>query len=123
MRALGRASLLAIREDLAAALRRALLWGSRYSGSVIRATSRGWLPVVRWIVVVAIALLVLPPFINAALDLAGTLGVWDRLGVKHDPSVGTWWTWQRVLLVAGGLVTLRWLVHARERVIVEEFVD
>src|SRR4051812_46059851 len=123
MMGLGRASLIAMREVVAASLRRMALWSARYSGSFVRATSRGWLPVVRWIVLVAIGLLFLPPVINLALDLAGTLGVWQRLDVSPDPSVGNWWTWQRVLMVAAGLITLRWLIHARERVIVEEFVD
>ena len=103
-------------------IRTALLWSSRLAGSAARSTSRGWLPVARLVVLVALALLVLPPLINAALDLAATLGVWEQLEMK-EPSVGSWWTWERVLLVAAVLLTLRWFVRARERVIVEEFVD
>ena len=99
-----------------------LLWCSRVAGWAARSTSRGWLPVARLVVIVALVLLVLPPLINAALDLAATLGVWQQLEMK-EPSVGSWWTWERVLLLAAGLLTLRWFVRARERVIVEEFVD
>ena len=120
---LGRASLIAAEDVAAATLRRALLLASRIGGSAVRATSRGWLPVLRSVVVVAVLLLVLPPIINAALDLAATLGVWRRLDMASEPSVGSWWTWQRVLVVAGALLTLRWFMRARERVIVEEFVD
>jgi tetratricopeptide (TPR) repeat protein len=103
--------------------RSTLLWTSRFAGWAARSTSRGWLPVARLVVLVALLLLVLPPLINAALDLAAALGVWDRLAMEKDPSVGSWWTWQRVVLLAAALLTLRWFVRARERVIVEEFVD
>ena len=120
---LGRASLIAAGEVVSATFRRAVLWTARGAGWAIRVTSRGWLPVLRSIVVVALLLLVLPPIINAALDLAGTLGVWEQLEIDPDPSVGNWWTWERVLGVAAVFLTLRWLLRARERVIVEEFVD
>jgi tetratricopeptide (TPR) repeat protein len=120
---LGRASLIAAVEIVDATLRRLVLWIARLSGSAVRITSRGWLPVLRAVVLVALLLLVLPPAINALLDLAGAFGVWDRLEIEPAPSVGNWWSWERVLGVAAVLLTLRWLVRARERVIVEEFVD
>ena len=95
-------------------IRSALVWCSRLAGWAARSTSRGWLPVARLVVLVAVVLLVLPPLINAALDLAATLGVWQRLEMK-EPSVGSWWTWERVLLLAAALLTLRWFMRARAR--------
>ena len=103
--------------------RDALLRLSRWRGVVRRHTSRGWGPVVRWLVTVSLALLLVPYALDGLLDLVPD-GVWKELA-HHDgpPAAGEWWSVRNVLLVSAAVLALRWLVRARERVVVEEFVD
>ena len=120
---MARALFMVVVDVTAGAFRRTLLLFARWSGTSVRRTSRGWLPVLRWVVLVAIALLILPPLINFFLDLARDVGVWNRLEIERDPSVGQWWSPELVLLIAAAALALRWFMRARERVIIEEFVD
>ena len=102
------------------AWRRTLLTLYRAAGSAHRRASYGWGPVLRWVFVVSLALLVLPWAVAA---LAGLMpGVWTELGVGR-PHVANLWSVTNVLAVSAVILALRWLVQARERVVVEGFVD
>ena len=91
------------------------------AGALHGRASRGWGPVVYWLVIACVALLVLPAAVNLLLDAVPD-GAWDALGAG-DPAVGDAWSVRNVLGVAGAILALRWLVQARERVVVEDFVD
>jgi tetratricopeptide (TPR) repeat protein len=93
----------------------------RWAGSVHRRTSRGWGPVTRWLATVALVLLVLPWGLNQLLGLVSA-DVWDKL-TGGDGTVGEWWSVRNVLIVSAVILAVRWLVRARERVVIEEFVD
>ena len=93
----------------------------RWAGSIHRRTSRGWGPVTRWLATVALVLLVLPWGLNQLLGLVSA-DVWTKL-TGDDGTVGEWWSVRNVLIVSAVILAVRWLVRARERVVVEEFVD
>jgi tetratricopeptide (TPR) repeat protein len=109
-------------EALTFFVRRLSLRLCRHAGSAYRRTSRGSGPLVRWLAAVALGLLLAPPLINAASALVGTLHVWHTLAVEK-PHVGDWWSVERVLGIAAAILAMRWFLRARERVVVEQFVD
>jgi tetratricopeptide (TPR) repeat protein len=117
---LGRAGLDAISVWI---LRLALVL-SRVAGRLRRRISRAWLLPFGWIGFVALALLVIPPLLNWLSGVVESLGIWDRLGHKDQPhKLGDWWTPWSVFAVSAAGFLVHWVVKARERVIVEEFVD
>src|SRR3954470_19000920 len=73
----------------------------RWAGSLYRRATRGLGPVLLWPALAALILMVLVP----------------RVGMGHG------WGIAQVLLLAGALLVLRWLAHARKRVVIQEFVD
>ena len=93
----------------------------RWAGSIHRRTSRGWGPVTRWLAAVALVLLVLPWGLTKILGLVSE-DTWQEL-TGGDGTVGEWWSVRNVLIVSAVILAVRWLVRARERVVVEEFVD
>ena len=103
--------------------RRAALWASRVLGMAARITSCGWGIVAKWLAVVGLGLLVLPPLINVAFGLLEHLGAWAWLGVDPQPTIGTQWTPARVLGIVAGVMLVQWFLRARTRVVIEEFVD
>jgi tetratricopeptide (TPR) repeat protein len=117
-----RAAGMGIWETLTAVGRQIGLRLARVAGTAYRLTARGWGPAVRWLAVVALGLLVIPPLVNAAFSLATRLGVWSRLEVD-EPRLSNLWSVESVLGVAAAILAVRWLIRARERVVVEEFVD
>jgi len=110
-------------EPVAVVDRRVALWVARAGGSLMRRSSRGWGAALWWLTVVALVLLLLPAALDWSLGVASDLGVWPWLGIDDEPNVDPWWTPLRVLLLAGGILVVQWLLRARERVVVEEFVD
>jgi len=110
-------------EILGASLRRVTLCLSRMRGTAARINSHGWGPAIKWLTVVAIGLLVLPPAINGVFSLLGDVGLWDSLELGSNPTVGTQWTAERVLGIVAGVLVVRWFLRARDRVVIEEFVD
>jgi tetratricopeptide (TPR) repeat protein len=94
--------ILGVLETLVHAERRFALAVNRAAGTVLRLTSRGWGPVIRWLV-----------------TAAALLYAFDRTGLGDRP----WLTPANVLGLAGAVLAWRWLVHARDRVVVEDFVD
>jgi tetratricopeptide (TPR) repeat protein len=109
-------------ETLVHSERRLRLWLYRWAGSLHRRTSRGWGPVARWLATVSLALLVLPWMLERLLALIPT-SIWNPLTDAGSRDVGHWWSVRNVLLVSGTILALRWLARARERVVIEEFVD
>jgi len=98
-----------------------LLRLARLAGAVHGRASRGWGPLVCWLVIVSVALLLLPPTVNLLLGIVpADVWSWLRTG---DPRLGELWSVWNVLGVVAAILTLRWVVQARERVVVEEFVD
>src|SRR3954452_7811126 len=73
----------------------------RWAGSLYRRATRGLGPVLLWPALAALILMVLVP----------------RYGM------GRGWGITQVLLLAGALLVVRWLAHARKRVVIQEFVD
>jgi tetratricopeptide (TPR) repeat protein len=110
-------------EVVGACLRRVALWLSRLRGLTARVTSRGWGPAIKWLTVVALGLLVLPPLFNLTFGVLGDLGLWTSLQIEPQPEIGTQWTASRVLGIVAAVLVLRWFLRARTRVVIEEFVD
>jgi tetratricopeptide (TPR) repeat protein len=109
-------------ETLVHTERRLRLWLYRWAGSLHRRTSRGWGPVARWLAIVSVALLVLPWVLDRLLALVPA-GIWNSLTDNGSRDAGEWWSVRNVLIVSGAVLALRWLSRARERVVIEEFVD
>jgi tetratricopeptide (TPR) repeat protein len=96
------------------------LWLYRGLGRLQRITTRGWWPFVTTLALV-IAILILSPLV---LDLAASglkaLGV---NGVDPAPKVGEWLSLLNVVLLMIVVLFVRWISSARNRVVVEGFVD
>lgn len=120
--ALVRTFAMGVVETLVHTERRLRLWLYRWAGSLHRRTSRGWGPVARWLAIVSLALLVLPWLLDRLLALVPA-GIWNPLTNNGSRDVGEWWSVRNVLIVSGAILALRWLSRARERVVIEEFVD
>jgi tetratricopeptide (TPR) repeat protein len=73
----------------------------RWAGSLYRRATRGLGPLLLWPAFSALILMVLVP----------------------ESGMGRSWGITQVLLVAGALLTMRWLAQARRRVVIQEFVD
>ncbi len=112
---------MAVLEAVVHTQRRFRVWLYRWAGSLHRRTSRGWGPVARWLVIVAVALLVVPWLLNRLLSFVDR-EVWNEL-TAGGGTVGEWWSVQNVLGVSAAILALRWITRARERVVIEEFVD
>ena len=80
------------------------------AGAIHHRATRGGAPVIGVLVLAGAALLVLPAAVNLLLD-AG------------DPRLSAMWSISNVLAVAASLLVLRWLMRARQRIVVEDFVD
>jgi tetratricopeptide (TPR) repeat protein len=110
-------------EVLGACSRRVALWLSLLAGIATRVTSHGWGPAIKSLAFVALGLLALAPLVNAAFALLGHVDAWKVLEVDPEPQMGTQWTGVRVLGIVAALLVIRWFLRARERVVIEEFVD
>jgi tetratricopeptide (TPR) repeat protein len=97
-----RTLILGILEALVHAERRFGLLVHRAAGTAHRFTARGWGPVIRWVLTAV-----------AALYAA------DRLGVADDRLL----TAANVVALTGAVLAWRWLAAARDRVVIEDFVD
>jgi tetratricopeptide (TPR) repeat protein len=72
---------------------------------------------------VFLALTLLPVLVQLCLDALSHLGFWRFLGVEQTPQVGDWFSLPALLTVFASGLLLRALVRARNRVVVQQFVD
>lgn len=94
------------------------LWLARRVGDTQRTLSAKWRPFLIWLVLVAAALG--GPY--AVVKLAEEWGLWSWLGLAK-PDVPNFLSVQSVIGVFLALLFLRWFTRARERMVVDEFVD
>ncbi|HET9736598.1 MAG TPA: tetratricopeptide repeat protein [Solirubrobacteraceae bacterium] len=97
-----RTLIVGILEALVHAERRFGLLVHRAAGTAHRLTARGWGPVVRWV-----------------LTAGAVLYAVDRLGVVDQRLL----TAANVVAATGAVLAWRWLASARNRVVIEDFVD
>jgi hypothetical protein len=96
------------------------LWAYRAMGHAGRARFRGWWPFVSLLLGAVAILLLGPLLLGAVVWLLGQVGI-DHL--DPAPEVRDWLSLSNVALLFGALLFVRWISHARERVVVESFVD
>ena len=94
-------------EPLVHAERRFSLLVHRGAGTALRLTSRGWGPVIRWLAIAVAGLY--------AVDELGALALLNETGNAL--------TLANVILLTGAMLAWRWLRRARDRVVVEDFVN
>jgi tetratricopeptide (TPR) repeat protein len=101
-------------------VRRLRLWASITGGWLQSITRRGWWPFLSTLGLVVAALIVGPLLLDVAASVLKDIGVDE---VDPAPKVGDWLSLTNVALLMLGVLFVRWIGHARERVVVESFVD
>ena len=96
---------------------------ARTVGKLQGRMSHGWGPIVLWMAAVILTLEFGPLLIQQGVDGLKELGVWSTLGEEAPPELGRWLTLPVLLAVFLAGLLLRALVRARDRIVVEEFVD
>ena len=94
----------------------------RGAGHLKRVTSRAWWPYAKLFALSVLLLVLLPVVLHYLAELVQNSGLAKRFGVHPAPHVGDWLSLADVAGVFIALVTLRALILARRRVVVEAFV-
>jgi tetratricopeptide (TPR) repeat protein len=110
-------------EVLAAIRRRLTLRAAIAAGTITRWTERAVGPPLRWLLLATAVLALSPALLNWLSRRVGELGVWTFLEVQKTPHLGTWWSWRSAVTLAGAALLVRWLLKARRRYVIEQFVD
>lgn len=96
------------------------LWANVAVGRLQGVTRRGWWPFLWTLALVIGTLVVGPLLLDRVASGLKSLGV---KGVDPAPEVGDWLSLTNVVLLTIAVSFVRWISNARERVVVEGFVD
>lgn len=105
---------------MSSAWRYPALWANLALGRLQSVTRRGWWPFLTTLVLVVGILIVGPLLLDRAAAALKAIGV---KGVDPAPEVGDWLSLTNVVLLMLAVSFVRWIGNARERVVVESFVD
>ena len=97
--------------------------GWRLVGRGQRHFSGGWTPVIAWFVGAVLVLEFVPLVLQRLIQALWNVGLWQELGAKKMPAVGQWFSVPVLIGVFVAGLIVRALVRARNRVVIDQFVD
>ena len=109
---------------LSSAWRYPLRWGYRSLGSIERRLAfRGWWPFAKVLLAVVLFLTLVPVALHYVVAVLDDAGVTEKWGIGPAPDVNDWLTPSNVGLLFLLGMFMRWLSRARQRVLIEGFID